>query len=56
MGQLRNVKVAILSEDGFEEVELTSPKKALEDAGAKVDVISPKTGKIKGWDKTDWGK
>ena len=56
MKKLENIKVAILSEDGFEEVELTSPKEALEDAGAKVDVISPKEGKIKGWDKTDWGQ
>jgi len=56
MEKLQNIKVAILSEDGFEEIELTSPKQALEDAGAKVDVISPKSGKIKGWNKTDWGK
>ena len=50
-----NVKVAILSEDGVEEIELTSPKKALEDAGAHVEVISPHDGKIKAWDKTNWG-
>lgn len=49
-------RVAILSEEGFEEVELTSPKSALENAGIKVDVISPKQDSIKGWDKTDWGK
>jgi protease I len=56
MEKLKNKRIAILSEDGFEQVELTSPKEALEDAGAKVDIISPKSGKIKGWDKTDWGK
>jgi len=56
MEQLMNKKVAILSENGFEEVELTSPKVALEKAGAIVEVISPNPGKIKGWDKTDWGK
>jgi protease I len=50
------VRVAILSEDGVEEVELTSPKKALEGAGAMVDVISPHTGKIKSWDKNRWGQ
>ena len=50
-----NIRVAILSEDGFEQEELTSPKEALEKAGAKVDVISPKGKKIKAWDKTDWG-
>ena len=55
MASLSNRKVAILTEEGFEQVELTSPKEALETAGAKVDVISPKSGKIKAWDKTNWG-
>ncbi len=55
MGNLSNRKVAILTEEGFEQVELTSPKAALEAAGAKVDVISPKSGKIKAWNKTNWG-
>ena len=52
---LKGRKVAILATDGFEQVELTEPKKNLEDAGATVDVLSIKDGKIKGWDKTDWG-
>lgn len=55
MATLNNRKVAILTEDGFEQVELTSPKEALEAAGAKVDVISPKSGKVKAWNKTEWG-
>jgi protease I len=55
MASLSNRKVAILTDEGFEQVELTSPKQALEAAGAKVDVISPKSGKIKAWDKTNWG-
>ncbi|HEY9003459.1 MAG TPA: type 1 glutamine amidotransferase domain-containing protein [Mucilaginibacter sp.] len=55
MASLNNRRVAILTEEGFEQVELTSPKQALEEAGAKVDVVSPKTGKIKAWDKTNWG-
>jgi protease I len=54
--QITGKKIAILATDGFEQVELTDPKKNLEQAGAKVDVISIKEGKIKGWDKTDWGK
>ncbi len=51
-------KVAILATDGFEQVELTEPKKNLEDAGATVTVLSVKAtpDEIKGWDKTDWGK
>ncbi|HVS93742.1 MAG TPA: type 1 glutamine amidotransferase domain-containing protein [Mucilaginibacter sp.] len=55
MARLDHRKVAILTEEGFEQVELTSPKEALESAGAKVDVISPKSGKIKAWNHTDWG-
>jgi protease I len=55
MASLNNRRVAILTEEGFEQVELTSPKEALEAAGAQVDVISPKSGKIKAWDMKDWG-
>ena len=55
MTTLENRRVAILTEEGFEQVELTSPKAALKDAGAIVHVISPKSGKIKAWDKTNWG-
>jgi protease I len=54
-GKLQGKKVAIVATDGFEQVELTEPKKALEAAGATVDVISPKPGEIKGWNHTDWG-
>ncbi|MGI9035523.1 MAG: type 1 glutamine amidotransferase domain-containing protein [Pyrinomonadaceae bacterium] len=53
--KLNNVKVAILATDGFEQSELFEPKKALEDAGADVKIVSLKTGKIKGWNKDDWG-
>ncbi|HEY9197349.1 MAG TPA: type 1 glutamine amidotransferase domain-containing protein [Mucilaginibacter sp.] len=55
MATLSDRKVAILTEEGFEQIELTSPKEALEAAGATVHVISPKSGKIKAWDKTNWG-
>ncbi len=48
--------VAILATDGFEQSELFEPLKALKDAGAKVKIVSLKSGKIKGWDKKDWGK
>lgn len=53
---LQGKKIAMLATDGFEQVELTRPKKALEEAGATVHVIAPKSGSIKGWDKTDWGE
>ena len=53
--KLQGKKIAILVEEGFEQVELTEPKKALEQEGARAEIISPHTGRIKGWDKTDWG-
>jgi protease I len=53
--ELRNKRVAALVENGFEESELIEPKKALEAAGAKVDVVSPRDAKVKGWRHTDWG-
>ena len=55
MATLSNRKVVILTEEGFEQVELTSPLEALKAAGATVDVVSPKSGSIKAWDKTNWG-
>jgi protease I len=54
--KLQGKKIAIVATDGFEQVELTEPKKALETAGATVHVISPKPGQIKGWNHTDWGE
>ena len=53
MGKLTGKKVAILTENGFEEVELTSPKKALEEAGAEVQIVSPQD-KVKAWDHDHW--
>jgi len=47
--KLQGKRIAILATDGFEQVELTEPKKALEEAGATVDVVSLKAGQIKGW-------
>ncbi|OKS88301.1 type 1 glutamine amidotransferase domain-containing protein [Mucilaginibacter polytrichastri] len=55
MAQLSDKKIAILTEEGFEQIELTSPKEALEAAGATVHVISPQSGKVKAWDKDHWG-
>lgn len=52
---LHGKKIAILATDGFEQVELTEPKKALEEAGAKTEVISPKSGEIRGWKFKEWG-
>ena len=54
--KLSGKKVAILAADGFEEVELTKPRKALEDAGAKTSVVSIKSGKIQGMNHADKGE
>ena len=54
MPSLDGKRVAILSDNGFEEVELTSPKKALEEAGARVDIVSAQKDKIKAWDHDHW--
>ena len=54
--RLDGKKVAILVADGFEQVELTEPKEALEKAGADTDIISPSGHKVRGWEETEWGK
>jgi len=54
--QLRNKRVAALVEEGFEQSELIEPKHALEAAGAKVDIVSPHTFRVKGWQHDDWGQ
>lgn len=53
--QLNGKRIAILVADGFEQVELTEPKKALEAAGAQTQIVSPNSDKVKGWNHTDWG-
>jgi protease I len=53
---LNGLKVAILVTDGFEQVELTEPRKALDQAGARTQIVSPKDGQVRGWKFTDWGE
>jgi len=54
MKNLEGKKIAIITENGFEEVELTSPKKALEEAGATVHIVSPQKEKVKAWNHDHW--
>jgi protease I len=54
-GELRNKRVAALVDNGFEQSELAEPKKALEAAGAKVDIVSPQDTRVKGWQHIKWG-
>jgi protease I len=52
---LTGKKIAILVTDGFEQVELTKPREALQEAGATALIVSPDATKVKGWDKDDFG-
>jgi protease I len=67
---LKGLKVAILVTDGFEQVELVEPRKALDQAGATTSIVSPdsiihmitpnssvvpKSGNVRGWKLTEWG-
>jgi protease I len=56
MPDLSGKRVAALVDNGFEQSELLEPKSALEEAGARVDVVSPQASEVKGWKHTDWGK
>ena len=51
--ELSGKKVAILVADGFEEVEMTKPRKALEQAGAGTELVSPAKGKVRSFDHDD---
>ena len=54
--RLDGCRVAILVTDGFEEVELTGPRQALDEAGADTSIVSPKDGTVRSWRFTDWGQ
>ena len=54
--RLEGMRVAVLSTDGVEDAELREPRKALEEAGAKTTLFSPKEGSIQSFkhhDKAD---
>jgi protease I len=52
---LNGKKIAILVTNGFEQVELLEPRKALDEAGAKTQVVSPAGTKVRGWNHTEPG-
>jgi len=54
-GRLDGKKVAILVADGFEQVEMTKPREALDEAGAETKIVSLKPGKIQGMHHADKG-
>jgi protease I len=54
--RLDGKRVAILVTDGFEQVELTEPRRALQEAGAQTQVVSPSEGgQVRGWNHEEWG-
>lgn len=54
--QLNGKRIAILATDGVEQVEMTEPRKALDDAGAKTELISPVKGQLQAWKHHDKGE
>ncbi len=55
MADIKHRKIAVLATDGFEQVELTEPVKALRAAGAEVTIISQKPGEIQGMNHHEKG-
>jgi protease I len=55
-GKLEGARVAAVVEEGFERIELVEPKRALEEAGAVVDVISPHKDVVRSWTRGDWAE
>jgi protease I len=55
MDSLQGLRVAILIDNGFEKVEMTKPREALEDAQAHTTVVSPQQGEVRSWNAKEWG-
>jgi protease I len=53
--RLDGKKIAILVAEGFEQIELTSSRTALENAGAEAFIVSPRKDAVRGWQHTEWG-
>ena len=53
--KLENTRVAILVTEGFEQVELTDPRAALDSEGAETKIVSPDSGEVQGWNHYDKG-
>ncbi|HEX7051262.1 MAG TPA: type 1 glutamine amidotransferase domain-containing protein [Longimicrobiales bacterium] len=48
-------RIAILVGKGFEQVEMTEPRAALDSAGAVTQLVSPESGMVRAWNLTEWG-
>ncbi len=53
---LEGKTIAIVVTSGFEQVELTEPKRALEQAGARTHIVSAKKNRVKAWNRAEWGE
>ena len=51
--ELQGINIAILITDGFEQVEMTQPRQAFNDAGASTYIISPAGEQVQGWNHYD---
>jgi protease I len=56
MDNLKGLKVAILIDDGFEQVEMTDTRKALDEAGANTKIVSPAGRQVRSWNFKEWGE
>jgi len=52
---LKGIRVAILVDNGFERVEMTDTRKALDEAGAETKLISPQEKQVRAWETKEWG-
>jgi protease I len=52
---LSGKRVAIVVANGFEQIEMTDPRGALDGAGAETDLVSIEDGEVKGWEHKEWG-
>jgi len=59
MNQTRDLsgkRIAILVTDGFEEVEMTEPRRAIQEAGGETVLVAPDGDSVRSWDDGDWGQ
>jgi protease I len=55
VAELTGKRIAMMVGDGFEQVEMTAPRKALERAGARVEIVSPQRERVRAWKTKEWG-
>jgi protease I len=53
--RLKGLRVAVVVANGFEQVEMTAPRTALEDAGEHTSLVSPEQQRVRGWNHMEWG-